>query len=89
MVVEVNAADISLTYSWMTPIAHYLQLGELPQDELEANKIRKRTKKYILMSGKPYKMGITTYICRCLGEYEITLVLVEVYQGACDNHIGG
>lgn len=39
---ETKNVDVSLSASWMTPIIYYLQYDELPQDELEAKKIRKR-----------------------------------------------
>lgn len=81
--------NISMTRRWMIPTIHYLQSFELPQDELDAKQIRKLASKYIIMSGKLYKMGRTSLILRFLGEHEISLVLIEVHQGACESHIGG
>lgn len=86
---EENAIDIALTCVYMMPIIHYLQLGDLSQDDLEAKKICKRATKYILMSRKFYKMGRASLMLRCLGGNEIALVLAVVYQGDWGKHIGG
>lgn len=38
--------------NWMSSILHYLQSGELPSDEGEARKLRRKAAKYTLISGK-------------------------------------
>lgn len=65
----------------MTPTIHYLQLGKLLHDKLKVKQIRKYVEKYTLTSGRVYKMGRDSYMLRCFGEHEITMVSVEVHQG--------
>lgn len=74
-----NTIGITLTRSWTTRIIHYMRLGELPQDELEAKKIYKREMKHILMSKKLYKMGRASPMLRCLGKHKVSLVLAQVH----------
>lgn len=73
----------------MSPILHYLQLGQLPPNEGEAIKIRNKAAKYTILSRKLYRMGKATTMLRCLGKDDITLVLAEVHKGVCINHIDG
>lgn len=66
-----------------------MQLDELPQDELKAQKIYKHATKYTLMSGKLYKTRRDSCMIRFREEHEITLVLAEEHQWYYGNHIGG
>lgn len=49
---KANIIVVAHLSNWMTPIIHFPQSYESPCDELEAKKICKRAKKYILMGGK-------------------------------------
>lgn len=73
--------------SWMSPILHYVQSGELPSDDGEVRKIGRKSAKYNLLSGKLHKMGKVTALLRCLGERGITLVLAKDHKVACNYHI--
>lgn len=74
--------------SWKSLILHYLQTGELPPNEGEAEKIIRKGAKYSLISGKLYRLGKATPIMRCLSKNDITLVLAEVHKGAWSSHNG-
>lgn len=52
-------------------------------------KIKRKATKYIILSGKLYRMGKTTHRPRFLGDKDIALVLVELQKGVCSNHIRG
>lgn len=71
----------------MMSIIQYLQSGELSHDELEAKKVRKHAAKYTIMSQKLYKMRIPLKL-RCLGEHEVTLIIVKVQYRAWSSHNG-
>lgn len=84
---ETNTLEVTQTTNWMTPITHYLQLDEVPLDELKAKKICKCAAKYTMVSWKIYKMERASSTLRCLWEHKVSLVLTEVHQWSYDNHI--
>jgi len=73
----------------MTPIIKYLAGFSSPQDEEEAQMVKRRAAKFTMVAGKLYKMGRATPMLGCLGEEETDLVLLEVHKGVCGSHIGG
>lgn len=84
---EINTIRFIWPTSWMTPITRYLTIDELPSDKVEEKRIWKLTTKYTMVSKKLYKITRVSPILRCLWEKEITLVLIEVHEETCGNHI--
>src|ERR1051325_6830834 len=74
---------------WMTPIVQYLQQNVLPEDKERAKRIKKISARFVLESGKLYRMGQATSMLRCVAEKDVVLVLKEVHEGVCGNHGGG
>lgn len=60
----------------MSSILQYLQEVKFPKNDGDAN--------YTLLEGKLYKLGRASPML-----HETIMVLEEVHQGACTNHIGG
>ena len=72
----------------MTPIVNYLKKGKLLEGRDEAQKLRIKSAKYILMDEVLYKRGFSQPYLRCLAPDEANYVLREVHEGACGNHSG-
>jgi len=74
---------------WMTPIIKYLMGSFSPQNEEEAQMVKRRAAKFTMVTGRLYKMGRATPMLRCPGEEETDLVLLEVHEGVYGSHISG
>ncbi|XP_059650425.1 uncharacterized protein LOC132296230 [Cornus florida] len=58
---------------WVEPIIRYIKNKELPQDRIEARKIRMHTAKYSLIDGVLYKRGFSPPYLRCVSIDEATI----------------
>ena len=52
--------------SWMTPIMHYLSLGELSDNRIEAHKIQVQVARFSLVNGQLYKRSLNGPYLKCL-----------------------
>ena len=85
----VNVNCTSAESNWMTPIRAYLQEGVLPDDALEARKLRVRASKFTILQDTLYKKGYSLPLLRCLSPEEAHYTLREIHEGICGNHSGG
>ncbi|XP_059669890.1 uncharacterized protein LOC132315551 [Cornus florida] len=74
---------------WAEPIIRYIENEELPQDRMEARKIRMRAAKYSLVDGVLYKKGFSLPYLRCVSIDEANYILKDIHEGLCGNHAGG
>nr|KYP41659.1 Retrovirus-related Pol polyprotein from transposon 17.6 [Cajanus cajan] len=74
---------------WMTGIKGYLTAGILPDDPLEAKKMRITAARYTLIAGDLYKRGFSTPLLKCLTPDQAHYVLREIHEGVCGTHSGG
>nr|KYP37686.1 Gypsy retrotransposon integrase-like protein 1 [Cajanus cajan] len=74
---------------WMTGIRGYLTAGTLPDDPLEAKKMRVTAARYTLIAGELYKRGFSTPLLKCLTPDQVHYVLQEIQEGVCGTHSGG
>src|ERR1051325_7006097 len=74
---------------WMSPIIHYLQQDTLPADSEKAKRLKKISSRFVVESGKLYRLGRATPMLRCVGEKDMSVVMKEVHEGVCGNHGGG
>ena len=86
---EEVAMPVSLGPNWMTPIIQYLLHAELPEDKVEAKRLKHRAARYVLYDGLLYRRGHSSPLLRCLTNEESVEVLKEVHEGICGNHTGG
>lgn len=86
---EVNTIYVTRASNWMTPIICYLTIYVFNWYEVEEKRIKKLATKYNVVARKIYKMGMASSMQRCLGEDEITMILMEVHERVCKIHIGG
>ncbi|XP_074342683.1 uncharacterized protein LOC141680323 [Apium graveolens] len=52
--------------SWMTPIHNYIQTGAVPEDKLQARRLRYQAAKYVEYDGVLYKRGFNQPLLRCV-----------------------
>ena len=86
--VEVTAVT-TLGPSWMDPIINFLVDDRIPDDEKEANKVRKVAARYWLSGDR--KLYCRSYggpYLSCLHPEKIGQLLAELHEGVCDNHVG-
>ncbi|XP_059663780.1 uncharacterized protein LOC132309493 [Cornus florida] len=74
---------------WAEPIIRYIENEKLPQDCMEARKIRMRAAKYSLIDGVLYKKGFSLPYLRCVSMNEANYILKDIHEGLCGNHAGG
>ncbi|XP_043699958.1 uncharacterized protein LOC122650622 [Telopea speciosissima] len=84
-----EVTQVEVEPSWMDPIVAYQKDDVLPQDKMEAQKVRGRAARYTLIEGELYKRSITGLLLKCLTPTHAPNALTEVHQGICDSHMGG
>ena len=62
---QVNEIDEACS-SWMTPIVHYLSLGGLPDNSIEAHKIQVQATRFSLVNRQLYKQFLDDPYLKCL-----------------------
>ncbi|XP_025678219.1 uncharacterized protein [Arachis hypogaea] len=76
-------------HSWMDLILRYLEHGEAPENEKEAQATKREAPKYVIIQGQLYKRGLHQPLLKCLRPDQMDYVLSEVREGCCGHHIGG
>ncbi|XP_062104288.1 uncharacterized protein LOC133815465 [Humulus lupulus] len=74
---------------WMEPIVKYLISRELPRDKKAARKLLYQVLRYIIMDNRLYRRGYSMALLRCVSKQEANLILQEVHEGFCGDHVGG
>ncbi|XP_074374252.1 uncharacterized protein LOC141714643 [Apium graveolens] len=75
--------------TWMTPIHNYIHTGTLPEEKLQARRLRYQAAMYVDYDGVLYKRGFNQPLLRCVDLEEGHYILREVHEGICGNHSGG
>ncbi|KAI5337353.1 hypothetical protein L3X38_016624 [Prunus dulcis] len=74
--------------TWMDPILQFLQNQTLPANSTEAQRVRHRSARYLIINGSLYKRGFSLPYLRCLTPEEGHYVLREIHECICGNHSG-
>ncbi|XP_057247305.1 uncharacterized protein LOC130589767 [Beta vulgaris subsp. vulgaris] len=82
----VNTLDRSPT--WMDKIIAFIRDGNLPDNELEAERIRRRARWFVYHEDQLYKKSFTHPLLRCLTPGEGDYILQETHRGSCESHQG-
>ncbi|CAL2229572.1 unnamed protein product [Prunus armeniaca] len=72
----------------MDRIIRFLQNQTLPADSTEAQRVRYRSARYLIINGVLYKHGFSLPYLRCLTPEEGNYVLWEIHEGICGKHSG-
>ena len=75
---------------WMDLIIEFLAEDRVPDDESEANKVRRVASRYWLSADrKLYRRSFEGPYLLCLHPGKVNELLVELHERVCDSHVGG
>jgi hypothetical protein len=72
--------------TWMQPYLVYMINKKLPEDAVEAKRITRRSKAFVMLQGKLYKKSITGVLQRCVTPQEGQVILKDIHAGVCGHH---
>ena len=76
--------------NWMDPIIQFLSKDVLPEDKLEAERIRRKAPRFWLSEDqKLYKRSFSGPYLLCIHPEASESLLEELHEGICESHIGG
>jgi hypothetical protein len=70
----------------MQPYLAYMINKALPEDTVEARRIIRRSKPFVVLQGKLYKKSITGVLQRCVTPKEGKEILKDIHAGVCGHH---
>jgi hypothetical protein len=71
---------------WTEPFLAYLMEQRLPDDPIEATRIVRRSKSFIIVDGDLYKRSISGIFQRCIAINDGKAQLREINEGTCGHH---
>jgi hypothetical protein len=72
--------------TWMQPYLAYIINKKLPEDAVEAKRITRRSKAFVVLQGKLYKKSITGVLQRCVTPQEGQVILKDIHARVCGYH---
>jgi hypothetical protein len=72
--------------TWMQPYLAYMINKTLPEHTVEARRIIRRSKAFVVLQGKLYKKSITGILQRCVTSQEGQDILKDIHAGVCGHH---
>src|SRR4051812_2422184 len=78
--VAVGVMLIVVAPSWAEPIRDFLVNGTLPQDEVEARQIQRRSGAYTIINNELVHHGVTGVLQRCVEEDKGIELLWDIHQ---------
>jgi hypothetical protein len=72
--------------TWMQPYLAYMINKMLPEDTVEARRIIRRSKAFVVLKGKLYKKRITSILQQCITPPEGQDILKYIHAGVCGHH---
>ena len=74
--------------TWARYIVHFLQTGELPGDQDEAEKVTRRASMYQFVDDTLYRRRPNGVKLKCVCPEDGKVLLAEIHKGMCGSHIG-
>ena len=85
-----NVHQVNLASSWMDPIVKFLESDTLPEEKVEAEKIRRKAPRFWLSDDKKlYKCSFSGPYLLCIHPKMSKTLLEELYEGIYGSHTGG
>jgi hypothetical protein len=86
--VEGERNGITPNRKWQTSYLQYLHRGELPLDKVEARRLARRAKSFVLLGDEKelYHRSPPGILQRCISVAEGQELLQEIHSGACGHH---
>ena len=82
--------QITLDPSWMDSISLFLEKDILPEEKLEADKVRRKAPRFWLSEDrKLYKRSFSGPYLLCVHPEVSESLLEELHEGVCGSHTGG
>jgi hypothetical protein len=72
--------------TWMQSYLAYMINKTLAGDTIEARRIIRRSKAFVVVQGKLYKKSITGILQRCVTPQERQDILKDIHAGVCGHH---
>ena len=77
-----------LAPAWAQHTVQFLQTGELPEEQEEAEKVARRSAMYQFIDGVLYRKRPNGVKLKCIPWEEGLELLAEIHRGICGSHIG-
>ena len=74
--------------AWAQHTVRFLQTGELPEEQEEAEKVARRSTMYQFVDDVLYRKRPNSVKLKCIPREEGLGLLAEVHGGICGSHIG-
>jgi hypothetical protein len=86
--VEGERNGVTPNSNWQTPYLEYLLRGELPLDKVEARRLARRAKSFVLLGDEKelYHRSPSGILHRCISVSKGQELLQELHSGACGHH---
>ena len=82
--------QVNLAPSWMDPILKFLKSDILPEEKIEADKIRRKASRFWLSKDKKlYKWSFFGPYLLCVHPEILESLLEELHEGICGSHTWG
>jgi ribonuclease HI len=77
---------VMIEETWMQSYLAYMMNKILPKDTVEAQRIIRRSKAFVILQGKLYKKSITGVLQRCVTPHEGQVILKDIHAGVYGHH---
>jgi len=86
----IRVYNVRVGPSWMDPLVLFLKHDTLPDDKIEADKIRRKVSQFWLSKdSKLYRRSFSGPYLLCVHPEATELILEELHEGTCGSHMGG
>ena len=83
----IEAEVFVINPDWTTSYLNYLLHDELLEDRAEAERIARRSRRYVVVGGEElYHRGASGILMICISEEDGRKLLNEIHSGICENH---
>jgi hypothetical protein len=72
--------------TWMQSYLAHMINKKLPEDAVEAKRITRRSKAFVVLEGQLYKRSISGILQRCVTPQEGQAILTDIHSGVCGHH---
>ena len=74
--------------AWAQPVVQYLQTGELPDEQEEAERVARQSSMYQFVDNVLYRKRPNGVKLKCICREDGQTLLAEIHEGVCGSHIG-
>jgi hypothetical protein len=82
----IDGAEQQPEVDWMSPIMAYLDNQPISDDNVEIERIARKSRMYHLIDGVLYRQGANGMIMRCISKEEGSQLLQDIHSRVCGAH---